>query len=243
MGSKIVVGNLKSYMTIKDVKSYLEIVNKKIDSSKVIICPSNIYIPYFLKQKYHVGLQTVSNFDLGAYTGEISAIQAKELGIRYAIVGHSERRMLLSETDSDINQKVKKCLDNKIKIILCIGETLKQRNENKTLTILKSELSKGLKGLAKDDLSKIVIAYEPIWAIGTNKIPTNDDIEKVSESIKKYIKTKFSFENIPVLYGGSVNEKNIKDINQIKNINGFLVGGASTKPKEFLKIIEVVVNQ
>lgn len=236
--SKIVIANHKNYMITNDINEYIKNINDKIKSKNVIICPSNIYIPYFLKQKYSVGIQNVCLNDL-VCTGEINSLQAIKIGIKYVILGHSERRNIFNENNDLINQKIKDSLKNNIKVILCIGETLEQKNFFQTKKILKDQLKKSLKEIT--DLKNIVVAYEPIWAIGTNLIPENSEIEEITIYIKEVIKELFDYDNIPVLYGGSVKANNIEKLNEINELNGFLVGKASTDYKEFLKIIEVVM--
>ncbi len=241
MTNRIVVGNLKMNLVRKEVSSYLKTANEKIKSKNVIICPTSIYIPYFLKHNYQVGLQNVFFRSKGAYTGEISAMQAKSMGINYTLIGHSERRIYFDELDSDINKKIKEAIKYKMKVILCIGETLEERNLLKTDRVIKRQIINGLRDI--EDFSNIVIAYEPVWAIGTNVIPSNDDIFKVISYIKDLFKKVYNYDKIRVLYGGSINDENIKKLVEISNVDGFLVGGASTNIDKFLKIIEVAVKE
>lgn len=229
---KIIIGNLKNYMVSSEIVDYLKKVDK-IEDKNVIICPSNIYIPYFLKKSYSVGLQNINELDKTC-TGEISPKQANSLGINYSIVGHSERRINLKETDIDINKKIIEAQKYNMKIILCIGETLEEKNMLKTSQVLKKQLVNCLKDT---NIKNIIIAYEPVWAIGTNKIPSIKDIASTNLFIKEIVKEKFD-SDIKVLYGGSVNIDNIGEI--IKTVDGVLIGKASTEGDEFLKIIEVV---
>lgn len=239
---KIVIGNQKMYMSISEVGDYLKKITGKILTSNVIICPSSIYIPYFLKHRYSVGIQNICAQTKGQYTGEISAEQASEIGLKYALVGHSERRLYFDEDNDTINQKIKNLLEKKITPILCIGETSEEKNLLKTNKILKSDIVSCLKNINSDDLKQIIIAYEPIWAIGTNRIPTMSEIKTNVKYIKEVVKNIYKID-IKVVYGGSVNPNNIEKLNKIDNLDGFLVGGSSTKAEEFLKIIEVVVPQ
>lgn len=231
---KIIIGNLKNYMSLAQVVDYLKDVND-IENKNVIICPSDIYIPYFLKKGYSVGLQNINGLDKTC-TGEITPKQAKSMGINYTIVGHSERRINLKETNDDINTKIIEAQNYNMKVILCVGESLEERETSKTSDILTQQLINCLKGT---ELKDVVIAYEPIWAIGSGKTPTIDDISSTVLFIKKIINDKFNSE-VKVLYGGSVNSDNINDI--IGVVDGVLIGKASTDSKEFLKIIEVVKN-
>ena len=240
---KIVVGNMKMNLTSKEISTYLKFVNKKITSRRVVICPTSIYVPYFVNQNYFVGLQNIYSEEKGAYTGEISPKQAYSMGISFVIVGHSERRTLFKESDTLIHNKVKAALENHLNVILCIGETEEERSLLKTDVVIKRQIKSALKGLDPAMISKVILAYEPIWSIGTGVIPKKKDIEKTIDYIKGLVFQEFLVEDIPVLYGGSVNEKNIEKLNTIPNVSGFLVGGASTDPEKFLKIIEVAVGR
>lgn len=241
---KIVVGNLKTKMDIEDVSRYLQVINKEIINPEVIICPTSIYIPYFLKQRYQVGLQNIYIDEGGPYTGEITPTQAVSMGIKYTIVGHSERRIYLHETDELINKKIISAINKNMYVILCIGETKEEKEMLKTDMVLRRQLVNALNGLSIDMLYNVIIAYEPVWSIGTNEILSVNEIEKTTEYIKNVVKQISGYEDIKVLYGGSVNEKNIKELNRINNISGFLVGGASTHAGSFLEIVnEVIVKQ
>ena len=237
MGKKI-IGNHKNYMLVSEVSEYLKQIGNKINNPDVVICPSNIYIPYFLKKGFSVGIQNVFIRNDVSATGEITNKQAVTMSIDYVIIGHSERRMYFDETEIDINKKIVDALKYGMKVILCIGETLEEKNMLKTARVLKKQLREDLKNIS--NFSNIIIAYEPVWAIGTNKIPSNNDIEKTAIFIRETLKQLYNIDNIEIVYGGSVNSKNIKEINKIKEIDGVLVGKASTDAKEFLKIIEVV---
>lgn len=240
---KIVVGNLKSEMGFGELKEYLKIINKEVIDKEVIICPSNIYIPYFLNQRYSVGLQNIHVNEGGPYTGEIRPKQALSMGINFTIVGHSERRIHLKETDEMINSKVIDAVRNNMYVILCIGETLEEKQMLKTDVVLRRQLVNGLNGLSNDMLLNVIVAYEPIFAIGTNEVLKSVEIEKTVAYIKSFVKQIKQYDNIKVFYGGSVNENNIVELNKIKNVDGFLVGGASLNPMKFLKIVnEVIVN-
>lgn len=240
MENKIIIGNMKMYMNINDIKDYLNKIENKI-TNNVILCPTSIYIPYFLEKKYKVAIQNVYFEDNGAYTGEISALQVKNMQINYVIVGHSERRDYFHETDYEINKKIIKCLDNNIKVILCIGETLKEKNNLETNNILTQQLEIALNNVSNKYQDDIIIAYEPRWAIGTGLIPNNIEIYKTIDYIKKLILDKYKM-NIKVVYGGSVNENNIEMLIRINNVDGFMIGGACTNPEKFLSIINVCNN-
>lgn len=239
---KLVIGNMKMCLTASEINKYLKTIDKKEYGRQVVFCPTSLYLPYFIGKSYAVGIQNIAAYENGAYTGEISAKQAKSMHIQYAIIGHSERRGYFKETEEIVSRKIKLAMDENLKVILCIGETEEERDALKTYKVLKKQISSAMKGLDAKEASKIIIAYEPIWAIGTNKIPSNTEIYDTITFIKKIGKDLCGID-IPVLYGGSINDENISTLNQIENVDGYLVGGASTKADKFMKIIEVVVNQ
>ena len=179
----LVVANLKSSLLAKDLVPYLNTINE-CKEKNLVICPTSIYVPYFLKHNYKVGLQNIFYDDVSC-TGEITAKQASSIGISYVIVGHSDRRKNFNETEGDINKKIKNCLDSGLKVILCVGESLEEKNMMKTSRVLKRQLMSDLRGI--NELDNVYIAYEPIWAIGTNKIPSNQDIKEVSKYIKEIV--------------------------------------------------------
>lgn len=237
MENKIIIGNMKMYMNIDDVNNYIDKIGKIIDD--VIICPTNIYIPYFLQKGYNLGIQNVYYEDNGAYTGEVSVIQTKKLGINYVIIGHSERRKYFFETDYDVNRKMIKSLDNNLNVILCIGEELDDRNNMNIDVVLRGQLEIALNNVLSKYEQNIIIAYEPRWAIGTGLIPNNNEIRDSINFIKSFVFDKFKM-NVKVVYGGSVTDSNIEILNEIENVDGFMVGGCCTNPDKFLKIISVV---
>lgn len=240
MINKYIVVNMKMNLTAKEIGDYLKVINETIFISNVIICPTSIYIPYFLNNSYDVGIQNIYFENDGSYTGEISPLQAKSIGVKFAIVGHSDRR-LMGEDDQIINKKIHKALTNNLKVIFCIGETLEEREMLKTDKVLKQQIIRGLRGLNEKQLSNILIAYEPVWAVGTNILPTNKEISACASFIKNVCKD--NLKSIPlILYGGSINEENIKTLNKIKNIDGFLIGSSANDAERLVKIIEVIDN-
>jgi triosephosphate isomerase len=241
--SKIVIANLKMNMVLDDVKKYLNVINKAIDNHNVVICPTSIYTPYFLGHNYEVGLQNIYLENKGAYTGEISPMQAKSMEINYVLIGHSERRHILKEDNELIHKKLKAVISNNLVAVLCVGETLEEKNMLKTDIVLKRQLMTALSDFNIDNQNSLIIAYEPVWSIGTNKVPTNKEIETTIAYIKNFISVNFKMPNVPVLYGGSVNENNITELNKITNMSGVLVGGASLDPEKLQTIIKVVVSQ
>lgn len=239
---KIVVANLKMNMTAACVNDYLNNIKDVINTKKVVICPPALYLPYFVRKKYSVGAQDCFYVDEGAYTGCISANQIASMGIKYTIIGHSERRQYFHETDNIVNKKVINALENNLNVILCIGETKEERDMLKTDKILKRQLINCLRGIDEKNIENVIIAYEPIWSIGTGLIPTIKEITSTTAYILQILNSLYPEKDIKVLYGGSVNEKNIESINSVENINGVLVGGASLDANKLAKIKEVVLG-
>lgn len=237
MESKLIIGNIKMNMNFGEISNYLYHF-KNIKNKNIIICPSYIYIPYFLNYDFSVGSQNVCAYKDGGYTGEVSAKQLSSIGVKYVIVGHSERRIKLNEDNSEINKKVKNALEANLKVVLCIGETLEENKLLKKEVILKRQIRDALLGI--ENFSNVIIAYEPVWSIGTNKVPDIAELEYTIRYIKELV-LKMYKTNIDVIYGGSVNEKNIEKINNIKEIDGFLIGSASIDPNQFIEIIKKVV--
>ena len=236
MENKLIVGNIKMNMKFGELANYLNQF-KNIKNKNLVICPSFIYIPYFLNYEFSVGSQNVCADQEGTYTGEISAKQLKSIGVSYTIVGHSERRTKLKETSIDINKKIKSSLDSKLKVILCIGETIEEKELLKRDVVLKRQIRDALVGV--ENLSNVIIAYEPVWAVGTNKVPSNDELNSVITYIKQLVYEMYKTK-IKVLYGGSINERNIMNLNTIENIDGFLIGSASINPNQFIEIINKI---
>ncbi|MBR5369953.1 MAG: triosephosphate isomerase [Bacilli bacterium] len=222
----IVALNNKSNLDKNEFISYLDNLKKINTNSTLILCPTYLNIP--LVDGLLLGSQNVSKTDNGAFTGEISARELKSYGVKYSIVGHSERREYQKETNEDIKEKVIKLLENDITPILCIGESKIERENNTYKEVLKEELS-----ILNDiDSSNIIIAYEPIWSIGTGIIPTNSEIEEVFTLIKSILP------NNKVLYGGSANNDNIDTLKTISLIDGYLLGGLSLKPDKLQEFLD-----
>ena len=173
----------------------------------------------------------------GAYTGEISPDMLKCINVEYVIIGHSERRQYFNETDETVNLKVKSALEHGLKPIVCVGESLEQKEAGKTEKIITSQVAKALEGLTLDDLSNTIIAYEPIWAIGTGKTATAEDANNSIKAIRNKIKELFNTDDVTILYGGSVKPENAKELFSMSDIDGGLVGGASIKAETFGKIV------
>jgi len=228
--------------TIKTITSIIHHINKaELDpNTEVVIAPPALYLLLareHLRKGIEVAAQNVFNKPNGAFTGEISAEQLLDSGISWTLVGHSERRVLMGEDDKFIASKTAAALSGGLSVILCVGETLEQRESNKTLSVVTSQLS--TVAAETKDWSKIVIAYEPVWAIGTGKVASTEQAQEVHEAIRKWLAEtvgKEAAEKTRIIYGGSVSEKNCKELAKQEDIDGFLVGGASLKPA-FVDII------
>ena len=230
-------GGLSTLNSLNKVIKFLKVF-KKSNNAKIIYCPPTTLIrPMFKKiinSKIQVGAQNChESLTYGASTGSINSMMLKNVGAKYVILGHSENREA-GETDKLINTKIKAATKSGLKVIFCIGETLGQKKKKITNKVLSKQIDLGLQKVKKR--KNIVIAYEPVWSIGTGLIPKSDDLLKTINFIKKKIK------NTEVLYGGSVNPKNINELKLIKNIDGFLIGGASQNPKKFIDIIKKTYN-
>lgn len=220
---------------------------KKFQNSLIVLCPPAIHLESFLKNiksKYvSFGVQDAHWENSGAYTGEISCVMAKNCGAEFAIIGHSERRNHFNETDETINKKIISSLKENVMPIMCIGESLAERNFGETKKIILDQILRGLSGVARTKISKMIIAYEPIWAIGTGETPTGEEIMGVRILIQKIMADNFglSMKQMPkILYGGSVDYKNVKEVCLDAGMDGVLVGGESLHPASFIKIVEIL---
>lgn len=237
---RIIAANFKMNLTKTEVEQYLGEIEGKIEKNRVIFFPTSLYASLFLEKGYRVGIQNVYQEEEGSYTGEISPKQAFSTGISYVLLGHSERRYIFHETEKEIGEKVRVSLKNGLKVILCIGETEKEREEGRTLESIGRLLKASLQNIPS--LENIIIAYEPIWSIGTGRIPSREEIEEILDYIRKNIRDLGYFEAVPLLYGGSIDTNTIQYLKGIKGIDGFLFGRASLKPEILLQMIEVAVT-
>ncbi len=234
---RLIVGNQKTYLTNSEVDTFVEKLSNTCKKENVLIAPTSIYIEKFINNGFVTGCQNVSKYRSGSYTGEISVEQLKSIGVSFAIVGHSEVRKNLGETTLDTNTKIIKLLDEGIVPILCVGETKEERDEEREKDVVLDQINGALEDLSSEEVKKVIIAYEPIWAIGTGNVPNNKEIVDMIITIKNYLKENYDVPGI-ILYGGSVNSENIDELNQIKEADGYLIGGASTKVFEFMQIID-----
>ena len=239
----IVAGNWKMNKTLSQGKEFIHDVKNLVPSlhnTEVVFFPAYPgLVDMKLSSPFHLGAQNCHWEESGAFTGEISIEMLRECSVEYIIVGHSERRQLFNENDHMINKKIKAILSSNLKPILCIGESIEDRNSDLTEDFLKNQLLKGLEGVKS--INDCIIAYEPIWAIGTGETADKDQIYKAHNFINSVLKKVYpESDNCHILYGGSVNTENAKDLIQIIGVDGFLIGGASLDKDSFVSIINHV---
>lgn len=245
MRTPIIAGNWKMNKTIEEATKLVnEIKNNLMGDIEAVVCVPFTALSEVKKEisgtKLKLGAQNMHWEERGAFTGEISPLMLKEIGVDYVIIGHSERRQYFGETDEIVNNKIKAALKHAIKPIVCIGETLEQREEGIEKNVVEAQLLEGLKDVNKDDMEKIVLAYEPIWAIGTGKTASSEEANDMIAFIRKTLRDKYEQEvsdKVRIQYGGSVKPSNITEIMEQSDIDGALVGGASLKSEEFIKLV------
>ncbi|MGE5352010.1 MAG: triose-phosphate isomerase [Acidobacteriota bacterium] len=249
MRKKVIAGNWKMYndipasvKLISELKKSLSGLEVKAD---VIICPPFTSLDTaktLIKDSIiQLGAQNMYFEESGAYTGEISAEMLKSAGCQYVILGHSERRTIFKETDELINKKIKKAISSGLTAIFCVGETLEQRENGTTESVINTQVTVGLQGLSAEDLKKVIVAYEPVWAIGTGKTATPEQAQEVHAFIRSLLGKLFSgeaAEEVTIQYGGSVKPENASTLLSQKDIDGALVGGACLKAESFTSIIK-----
>ncbi len=245
MRRKVAAGNWKMNFNKTETIEFLGKVKETCNSEEklvVFFVPSINIIPALECVKgtnIKIGCQNIHQADKGAFTGEVSADMLNDIGVEYVLIGHSERREYFGETNEVVNAKVLKSIEKGLKPILCCGENLKQREINITSEVVRTQIKIALKNVSRDDLENIIIAYEPIWAIGTGKTATAEQADEVCKTIRATIAEIYDISsaiNITVLYGGSVTKDNAKELFSMENIDGGLVGGASLKP-DFAEIV------
>ena len=243
MRRNIVAGNWKMNLNHSDSTRLIDEINTKEihPNVELIVAPPSIYLSSLHKKQHHFSLsaQNIHFEENGAFTGEISAEMLSSLNINYAIVGHSERRSMFHETDEIIFKKVKSLLKYNISPIFCCGESKEEREEGRAFEVVSNQLNYLLSDLNEDQIRKIIIAYEPVWAIGTGLTASPEDAQKMHKHIRESLADQFSLktaENIAILYGGSCKPKNAKDIFSQDDIDGGLIGGASLDCNSFLSI-------
>ncbi len=250
MRKSIIAGNWKMNKTAEEavelVQDLIPLV-ADVEDVEIVVCPpftvlkSISTVIEFSNPNISLGAQDMHWEEKGAYTGEISPVMLLDIGVKYAIIGHSERRQYFGETDEMVNKKVKSALSHGLIPITCIGETIEQREAGETQRVVTTQLLKGLEGLKREDIEKVVIAYEPVWAIGTGRWATPEDANDVIRSIRALIGAQFGVETakkVRIQYGGSVTPENIAGFMDEPEIDGALVGGASLDAESFAKIVK-----
>jgi triosephosphate isomerase len=243
----IIAGNWKMNMTPSEARALLDGVKAQCAKAKwceVVVCVPYIDIPLAVRVlkdcRISVGAQNMHQEVSGAYTGEISAGMLKDAGVKYVIIGHSERRQYFGETDVFVNQKVHRALENELRPIICVGETLGQRDMGITLEIVGAQVKAALNGVPVDKLRRTVFAYEPVWAIGTGRTATVEQAAEVCNHIRSLIRKKYgarAARGVTVQYGGSMNDANARELLAELDIDGGLIGGASLKAEPFTAIV------
>lgn len=246
MRKKVIAGNWKMNMLPNEAMAFIEALTPMVKDTpnEVILCVPYVDLFYSLLTSQNtnikIGAQNMHWEEKGAYTGEVSGKMLKSIGVEYVIIGHSERRQYFAETDETVNKKIKAALANELKPIVCVGETLEQREADKAIEVITEQTKLAMQDLTKEQISNIMIAYEPIWAIGTGKTATSEDANNAIKSIRQEIEKLYdtqTAQNIILLYGGSVKADNSKELFTTSDIDGGLVGGASLKVDEFSKIV------
>jgi len=253
MRKPIIAGNWKMNKTLSEAVDFVEEVKGSIPSSETVesvVCSPALFLDKLVQitkgTDLKVGAQNMHFEDKGAFTGEISPVALKDLGVEYVIIGHSERREMFNETDETVNKKVHAAFKHGLIPIVCVGETLEEREAGKTNSIVENQVKKALEGLNAELVEKTVIAYEPIWAIGTGRSSSAQDANDVCQYIRGVIRELYSKEvadSVRIQYGGSVNPTNIKEYLSQPDIDGALVGGASLDPKSYLQLLGATNNE
>lgn len=246
MRRKVIAGNWKMNMLPNEAMQFIDTLAPLVKNTEneVILCVPYTDLFYSLLTaqgtNIKIGAQNMHFEESGAYTGEVSGKMLKSIGVEYVIIGHSERRQYFNETDETVNKKIKAAFANELKPIVCVGETLEQREAGQTVEIITSQIEKALDGLTEEQVENTIIAYEPIWAIGTGKTATAEQANETIKSIRDKICQMYGqmvSNGVIIQYGGSVKSTNAKEIFEMSDIDGGLVGGASLKPEEFSKIV------
>ena len=247
MRKSIIAGNWKMNKTPDEARALVEELIPLVADAEceVVVCPPFVDLCPVSKAikgtNIHLGAQNIHWAKSGAFTGEISADMLKKFGVEYAIVGHSERRQYFGETDATVNMRAKAALENGITPIICVGESLEQRERGETDEFVASQVRGALEGISADDARRIVIAYEPIWAIGTGRTATAEMAEETITVIRKTLRSIFgndAAETVRIQYGGSMNPQNAASLMAMENIDGGLIGGASLKAEDFSKVVK-----
>jgi len=248
MRKKVIAGNWKMNKVSSEASQFIDEVVKQVPASdqvEAIVCAPFPYLASLVEKakgsSVKISAQNMHYEESGAFTGEVSPVMLKDIGVSHVVLGHSERREYFAETDETVNKKVHAAFAHELTPIVCVGESLEQREANETMDHVETQVKKAIEGLPADQVAKTIIAYEPIWAIGTGKTASNEQANEVCTHIRNVIKNIVSEEvadQVIIQYGGSVNPDNISALLAESDIDGGLVGGASLEPESFLKLVE-----
>lgn len=248
MRKNVIAGNWKMNKVLSEANQFMDEVAKQTPSSEqveTIVCAPFPFLPSMVEKAkgsdIKIGAQNMYYEENGAFTGEVSPVMLNDLGVTHVVLGHSERREHFAETDESVNKKAHAAFNHNLTPIICVGETLEQREQNETSEHVKNQVQKALEGLTTDQIAETIIAYEPIWAIGTGKTATSDEANDVCHHIRTVIGDVTSAETaekVVIQYGGSVKPANIDELLAKSDIDGALVGGASVDPSSFLQLVE-----
>lgn len=252
MRTRIIAGNWKMHKTAEEATTFTKEVLAKLpksDKVEAVICPPAVYLANLAEltkgTDLHVSAQTMHEANEGAFTGEVSPQMLTSIGVKHVVLGHSERREYYNETDETVNAKTKAAFENGLTPIVCVGETLEQRESNATVQVVADQVTKAFKDVSAEDAKTAVIAYEPIWAIGTGKTATAEDANEVCGEVRKTVESLYGAEvanAVRIQYGGSVKPSNIEELLSMSDIDGALVGGASLEAESFLQLVEAGAN-
>ncbi len=251
MRKPIIAGNWKMFKTRDEALQFVYNVNMKVPSNKLVesvICAQSPLLRDLVKRQgdnLRIGAQTMHYLDSGAYTGEVSAPLLEDIGVEYVVLGHSERRAYYNETDESVNKKIHQAFKYGLNPILCVGESLEVREANETVEFVKAQVVNALQGLGNTQIKELVIAYEPIWAIGTGKTATSEMANDTIKAIRNIVAALYDNETAEAMriqYGGSVKPANIKELLSMSDIDGALVGGASLDANSFLELVNAAVK-
>lgn len=246
MRKSFIAGNWKMNLTVSQAVDLAKALVKSLKECphRVLIAPNFTCLDAVSKviadSPIVLGAQNMADAEAGAFTGETSVLMLKDVGVKVVILGHSERRSIYKESDAVINKKVKLALAHGLEVILCVGETLEERESGKAIAIVNGQIEAGLKDVSAEELKRVTIAYEPVWAIGTGKTATPEDAQEVHAAARKKVQDLYCeqcAQSIIIQYGGSVNDGNAKELMAMEDIDGGLIGGASLKADTFLKIV------
>ncbi len=253
MRKPIIAGNWKMHNTLSEAKSFMEHVNELVPSKEKVdsvVCAPALFLEQLVTISkgfdVEIGAQNMHFEKSGAFTGEISPVALADIGVKYVIIGHSERREMFNETDESVNKKAHAAFAHGLTPIVCCGETLEQREAGQTNDLVGAQVKKGLAGLTDEQVKQTVIAYEPIWAIGTGRSSSAADANEVCAYIRQVVGEQFSQEvaqAVRIQYGGSVKPENIKEYMAQPDIDGALVGGASLEAESYLQLLEAGSNE